>query len=205
MKKLLGIICFVALACVAVAQTPQEIISRMEAELDKHESEGIIMTVDVKVPILGLMTTKTYTLGNKTRADAVIMGTDIITWTDGKTSWKYNAKKNEVEIAKLENEITPEDDTEMFDGITDDYDVSINKETANTWILICKKLKSNKDKDVPKRMELVVTKGTFMPVSLKTKLSGMTITMRDISFGVTEKQVTFNAKDYPGLTIVDKR
>ena len=205
MKKLFGIICFVVMTGFTLAQTPQEIISRMETELDKHESEGIIMTLDVKVPILGTMTTKTYTLGNKTRADAVIMGADIVTWTDGKTSWKYNAKKNEVEISRLENETTPEDDTEMFNGITDDYNVSINKETENTWTLICKKSKSNKDKDAPKKMELVVTKGTFMPVSLKTKLSGMKITMRDISFGVTEKQVTFNAKDYPGVTIVDKR
>ena len=49
MKKLLSIIFFVALAAVAVAQTPQEIVSRMQAEMDKHdESEGIAMTMDVK-------------------------------------------------------------------------------------------------------------------------------------------------------------
>ena len=31
------------------------------------------------------------------------------------------------------------------------------------------------------------------------------MTMQGISFGVIEKQVTFNAVDYPGVTIVDKR
>jgi hypothetical protein len=44
-----------------------------------------------------------------------------------------------------------------------------------------------------------------MPVSLKAKVSGIEITMRNISYGVTEKQVTFNANDYPGVTIEDKR
>ena len=45
----------------------------------------------------------------------------------------------------------------------------------------------------------------YYPVSLSAKISGITMTMRDISFGVTEKQVTFNAADFPGIAIVDKR
>lgn len=204
MKRLFSIICFIAMAGIAVAQTPQEIISRMEGELNKHENEGVIMTVDVKVPLLGTMTTKSYTLGNKTRAEVEMMGVNVITWTDGKSSWTYNSKKNEVEIAQMKTESEPEGDMEMFNGITDGYDVSIAKETAKEWNLVCKRSKSNKDKDAPKKMELVVAKGTYMPVSLKTKLSGMTLTMRGFSFGVSEKQVTFNANDFPGVTIIDK-
>ena len=134
-----------------------------------------------------------------------MMGVDVITWTDGKTSWTYNSKKNEVEISKQKGSSESEGDAEMFNGISKGYDVTIDKETAKTWELLCKKSKSNKDKDAPKKMELVVAKGTYMPVSLKTKISGIGITMRNISFGVTEKQVTFNANEYPGATIVDKR
>ena len=205
MKKLISIISFVVMASFAVAQTPQEIISRMEAELDKHENEGIVMTIDVKIPIVGSMSTRSYTLGDKTRIEATMMGEDIITWTDESTSWTYNSKKNEVEIAKLKSSAEPDGDMEMFSGVTDGYDVSIDKETATAWTIRCKRSKSNKDKDAPKKMELVVAKGSYMPVSLKTKVSGVTITMRNISFGVTEKQVTFNANDYPGVTIEDKR
>ena len=205
LKKLFSVLCFLGIAGVMVAQTPQEILSRMDAEMDKHDKEGLIMTVDAKVPILGTMTTKTYTLGDKARVEANMMGVDVITWTDGKTSWTYNSKKNEVEISKQEGSSESEGDAEMFNGITQGYDVTIDKETAKTWELICKKSKSNKDKDTPKKMELVVAKGTFMPISLKTKISGIGITMRNISFGVTEKQVTFNANEYPGATIVDKR
>ena len=54
-------------------------------------------------------------------------------------------------------------------------------------------------------MNLVVAKKTYMPKSLSVKVSGMTMTMRNIFFGVTEKQVTFNANDYPGVTIVNKQ
>lgn len=205
LKKLFSVLCFLGIAGVMVAQTPQEILSRMDAEMDKHNKEGLIMTVDAKVPILGTMTTKTYTLGDKARVEANMMGVDVITWTDGKTSWTYNSKKNEVEISKQEGSSESEGDAEMFNGITQGYDVTIDKETAKTWELICKKSKSNKDKDAPKKMELVVAKGTFMPISLKTKISGIGITMRNISFGVTEKQVTFNANEYPGATIIDKR
>ena len=205
MKKILCFIAFIVNAAIAVAQTPQEIVSRMEAELEKHEKEGVIMTVDAKVPVLGTMSTRTYSLGDKARIEAKMMDVDIITWTDGKTVWAYNSKKNEVEISTQEGDTESEGDVEMFSGITDGYDVTLDQETAKDWLFICKKSKSNKDKDAPKKMELVVAKGSYMPISLKTKVSGITITMRDISFGVTEKKVTFNAKDYPGVTIVDKR
>ena len=93
----------------------------------------------------------------------------------------------------------------MFNDITDGYEVSIKKETADAWHILCKKTKSNPDKDAPKTMELVVRKETYYPVSLNAKLSGLTMTMRDIAFGVTEKQVTFDPKDYPDAKIVDKR
>ena len=205
MKKLLSIIFFVAMAAVAVAQTPQEIISRMETEMEKHEKEGIVMTVDAKISILGTVTAKTYSLGDKMRSEGKMMGIEIITWTDGNTEWSYNSKTNEVEISTQEENSETEGDAEMFNDITDGYDVTIDKETDKAWYLLCKKSKSNKDKDDPKKIELAIAKKTYMPISLKTKMSGVTITMRDISFGVTEKQVTFDAKDYPGVKIVDKR
>ena len=46
MKKLFTLISFIVFAAVAVAQTPQEIISRMGAEMEKPEKEGVIMTID---------------------------------------------------------------------------------------------------------------------------------------------------------------
>ena len=205
MKRVLTFLSAIALAVAALAQTPQEILSRMEAEMDKHANDGIIMTIDVKIPVLGTMTTRTYSLGDRLRIDGTMMGVKLITWTDGTSTWTYNAKTNEVEIDKSKQGSSESGDAELFSDITDGYDVSIKKETADAWHILCKKTKSNPDKDAPNTMELVVRKGTYDPVSLTAKLSGLTMTMRDIAFGVTEKQVTFDPKDYPDAKIVDKR
>ena len=207
MKRLLSLLALLAWAVPALAQTPEEILSRMEAELTRHENDGVIMTVDVKIPLLGTMTTKSWMLGDKMRMDARMLGVDIITWSDGKTKWTYNSKSKEVEIENEDpnNPTSSDGDTEMFEGITDDFDVTIKKETEEAWHFLCKKSKNNKDEDIPKKMDLVVSKANYFPVSLSATMSGMKITMRDISFGVTEKQVSFDIKDYPDAKIVDKR
>ena len=208
MKKLIAIISFVAMATVAMAQSAEEIISRMEAEMGKHdESEGIAMTMDVKIILIGTISSRSYVLGDKMRVEANRDGNTFVTWSDGTTEWNYDAEKNEIEItnAKPKEKSATEGDAKLFDGITDGYDVKIDKETATEWHIRCKRSKSNPDKDAPKKMDLVVSKGTYWPVSLSTSMTGASVTMRDISFGVTEKQVTFDANQYPGATIVDKR
>ena len=208
MKKLFSIIAFIAMAAVAVAQTPEEIISRMEAEMAKHdEKEGLAMTLEMKIPILGTFSSRNYTLGDKYRIEVSKDGKQTITWSDGQTDWNYDSEKNQVEIKKHEvkEKTETEGDAKMFNGITDGYDVKLDKETSDTWQFLCKRSRSNPDKDAPKKMTLVVAKGTYMPVSLSASVSLMTITMRDLSYGVTEEQVTFNPKDYPNATIVDKR
>ena len=208
MKKLLSIIFFVVMAVVAVAQTPEEIISRMEAEMAKHdEKEGLAMTMDMKIPILGTFSSRTYTLGDKYRIEVSEDGKQTISWSDGKTDWTYSSEKNEIEIKKHEvkEKTETEGDAKMFSGITDGYDVKLDKETSDSWQFLCKRSKSNPDKDAPKKMTLIVAKGTYMPISLSAKVSAITITMRDLSYGVTEEQVTFNPRNYPTATIVDKR
>lgn len=208
MKKIFSIIAFIAMAAVAVAQTPEEIISRMEAEMAKHdEKEGLAMTLEMKIPILGTFSSRNYTLGDKYRIEVSEDGKQTITWSDGQTDWNYDSEKNQVEIKKHEvkEKTETEGDAKMFNGITDGYDVKLDKETSDTWQFLCKRSRSNPDKDAPKRMTLVVAKGTYMPVSLSASVSLMTITMRDLSYGVTEEQVTFNPKNYPNATIVDKR
>lgn len=207
MKRLYALLTFLVLATTVFAQSPKTIISRMEAVMEKHEKEGIVMTVDVKLSVLPTMTTKTWMLGDKARMEATVAGIKVITWTDGKTEWTYNSKTNKVEIKKMEVGSSSDSggDTELFNGITDGYDVTLSKETEKVWYFTCTKMKSNTDKDAPKKMELAVAKGNYYPVSLKAKMSGITITMRGISFGVTEKQVNFNKNDFPNVEITDMR
>lgn len=208
MKKLIAIISFIVMATAAMAQTAEEIVSRMDAEMSKHdESEGFAMTMDVKIIIIGTISSRSYVLGDKMRVEANRDDNTFVTWSDGTTEWTYDSDKNEIEItnAKPREKSETEGDTKLFKGITEGYDIKIDKETATEWHIRCKRSKSNPDKDAPKRMDLVISKGTYWPVSLSTSMAGASVTMREISFGVTEKQVTFDAKQYPGATIVDKR
>ncbi len=208
MKRLLTIISFIALATTAMAQTAEEIVSRMNAEISKHnESEGFAITMDMKIILVGTISSRSYILGDKMRIEANKDGKDFVTWSDGKTEWSYDSETNEIEItnAKPREKSDKDSNTKMFKDVTEGYDVRIDKETATEWHIRCKRSKSNPDKDAPKRMDLVVAKGTYWPVSLTTSVTAASVTMRDISFGVTESQVTFNEKDYPGVKIVDKR
>ena len=208
MKKIIAIISFIALATAAMAQTAEEIVSRMEAEMSKHnESEGFAMTMDIKMIIIGTISSRSYVLGDKMRIEANRDGKDFVTWSDGKTEWNYDSEKNEIEItnAKPKEKTNTDGDTKLFKDITAGYDIKIDKETATEWHIRCKRSRSNPDKDAPKRMDLVVAKETYWPVSLSTSVTAASVTMRDISFGVTEEQVTFNPKEFPQATIVDNR
>lgn len=208
MKKLIAIISFIALATTAMAQTAEEIVSRMNAEMSKHdESEGFAITMDMKIILVGTISSRSYILGDKMRIEANKDGKNFVTWSDGKTEWSYDSETNEIEItnAKPREKSDKDSNTKLFKNVTEGYDVRIDKETATEWHIRCKRSKSNPDKDAPKRMDLVVSKDTYWPVSLTTSVTAASLTMRDISFGVTEQQVTFNEKDYPGVKIVDKR
>ena len=208
MKKIIAIISFIAMATATMAQTAEEIVTRMEAEMSKHnESEGFAMTMDIKMIIIGTMSSRSYVLGDKMRIEANRDGKDFVTWSDGKTEWSYDSEKNEIEItnAKPKEKTNTDGDTKLFKDITVGYDIKIDKETATEWHIRCKRSRSNPDKDAPKRMDLVVAKETYWPVSLSTSVTAASVTMRDISFGVTEEQVTFDPKEFPQATIVDNR
>lgn len=205
MKKFFATLSLVlAVAAVAWAQTPEEIISQMENVMRQHEAEGVVMTMDMKIPILGTFSTHVWTLGDRTRAEMEVVGEKVVTISDGTTSWTYNGKNNEITIDAAK--ASPSDGNPgMFKDVTEGYDVSLKKETDKAWYFSCKKSRTNTKKDDPKTMEIVVEKGSYMPLSLSARLSGVTMTMRGISFGFNEDLLVFDQDQYPGATVVDKR
>lgn len=194
-------------AVAALAQTPQEIVARMDDVMKEHEKEGISLVIEVKMPIVGSMVSRSYTLGDKARVEADLMGVAMVTWTDGKSQWVYDSDKNQVEIKDwaLSDKSSTDGDAAMLSGIIEGYEIILKDETDDAWYLLCRKLRSNRDKDAPKSMDLVVAKGSYYPVSLRASVSGITLTMRDVAFGVSESLVTFNPSDYPGVKILDNR
>ena len=194
-----------AFVTAAFAQTPEEILARMDKAMEPAEANGMSMAMDVKIPIIGTTTSMMYMLGDKVRSETTIMGHKLVTFSDGTTDWEYDTVNNELTISDA---IPGEDDgseADMFSGITDDYDVKLKKETADAWYLECKKSKNCQDKEAPDKMDLVVSKVTNLPVSLTAKISGVKCTLRDVKIGVSEELVRFDPADYPDAKIVDKR
>ena len=164
------------------------------------------MVVDMAIPILGNVTTTNYFLGDRLRTEGEIKGEKFISWSDGNTEWTYRVTDNIVEIRNAAAKSSAQEgDIGLFTNITDGYDVTLTSETDSQWDLLCKKNKSNKDKNSPKTMHLSVYKATCFPKSLSFKMSGITVTMRKLSFGVSEKQVLFDIGDYPDAKVVDRR
>lgn len=185
------------------AQTTDEIISRMEAEYEAHQSEGVIMTMDIKVALLVDVSTRIMSLGDK--YCATIADGSTVTWGDGKTTWTYDLHKNEVTIGNATADSDATGSVSVLKGITAGYKVKLVKETSQAWYFKCKKLSSNKNKDDIKKMELVVDKETYYPVSMTSKGLLVSVAIRDVSFGVTEDQVTYNPALYSDAKIIDKR
>ncbi len=210
MKRFLFFIAAVfTLTATLRAQTAQEIVDKMDQVMANVDADdGMSMVMEMKMPIIGTIATHVLSLGGKMRMDIAKGQDTLITWVDASTEWTYDSDKNQVTIKNRTADAPSKADEnmKMFDGITAGYDVSIRKETPAEWHIRCRKNRDNKEKDDPKTMDLVVEKGTYMPLSLSAKVSMVTITMRNLAYGVvTEKDVTFDPASYPTAKVVDER
>jgi outer membrane lipoprotein-sorting protein len=207
MKNILFLLLPALLAAATLsAQTPEEIIARVDQETARFDAEGCSMVMELKFPIIGAVATTIYTRGDKYKMIMSIKGDTSISWSDGVTDWDYESSKNTVTIKPHKADGNSEaDNAKMMEGITEGYDVRLKKETADTWQFRCTKSKTNTNKDDPKNMDLVVSKATYLPVSLTARAGGLTITMRDVSIGVSEQEVTFDASKYATAKIIDER
>lgn len=192
------------------AQTPEEIVSKMSEQLARCEKEGVEMDLVMKMPIIGEIRTHNLAIGDKVRSEIASKEKSVVIWTDGITQWTYDKTKDELTIESEKPEVKESSsesnsDLDMFDGITDGYDLKIEKEDANAWYILCKKSKANKDKDAPKKMDLAVAKGSYLPIYLRMKESMITVSLENVKPGVAEADITFNPADYPNATIIDKR
>ena len=208
MKKILFSLFATLLAASALlAQTPEEILAKMNQECARFDTEGFSVVMDMKLPLLGSYSTQMYSLGDKFKGVVDVKGDISIMWSDGITDWDYDVSKNELTItnAKPSEDTEAEGNVKVLKNITKGYDVKLKKETAEAWYFVCTKSKDNSVKDDPKKMDLVVSKATYLPISHSVKEKGVTVTMRDFAIGVSEEQVTFDPAKYANAKIIDKR
>ena len=190
------------------AQTPEEIAAKMSVELDRVDSEGFSMDFCMKIPIIGEVRSHNRIHGEKVRSEVNKDGTRQISWTDGVSTWTFDSGKNAVTITeKKQGPVSddPESGLNTLEKLTDGYDVKMQRETEDAWYLVCRKRKANPDKDAPKNIEMAVSKSTNLPIYLRIKQSGITVSLENFALGVSEDSVTFNPDDFPGVPIIDKR
>ena len=211
MKRICLIICFVGAFVASVnlrAQTPEEVVERMSIEFAKGDSLGKSFDFVMSIPIIGTFRSTNYVLGDKLRIEVDSKDEKSIFWSDGITNWDYDVVANEVKITKAKPKENTEKsgNTELITGVSEGYDLSFDKKTDDkVWYIVCKKNKSNKEKDDPKRIDLAVSKADYSTIYLKTKSKGISISMENFKIGVTEAKVTFNPADYPNAKIIDER
>lgn len=207
MKRLIFLIITLAATFAALAQTPEDIVARMDQEMKKHDGEGFSMVVEVKLPVLGTMSTKSYLFGNKCRMEATMKDITLVYWYDETTERIYDSNSNEIKVKtrRGDSKSGSGSEKELLEGISEGYDLSLEKETDSTWQINCKKSKSNTDKNAPKSILLTVSKKNYFPLSISTKVASINTTIRNFAYGVTEEQVTFNPADFPDAKIVDER
>lgn len=188
------------------AQTPEEIVKEMTTRLARCESEGFSMDFSIGLPIVGTFVSHNMVRGEKLRSEMEKEGKKSISWTDATTKWSYDVNAGEITISTKDSSTSSDtSDMEAFEGIVDGYDLVLQKETVDTWYILCKKSRKNKDKNDPKRMELAVAKATYLPVYLRARQSLFSFSIENITPGVSEESVTFDPAGFPGVKIIDNR
>ena len=189
------------------AQTPEEIVGKMSKQMERAETEGLVMDLNMKLPVIGSITSHNLIRGDKMKVTVSGKGKKAVMWSDGTTRWEYDEEAGEITVQSQKQSDSKKENSEMkaFDSLTEGYDLILEKETADAWYILCKKSKSNKDKDDPAKMDLAVSKATYLPIYLRMKQSVVSVSIEKVSIGVSEKSVTFNPAEYPNAKIIDKR
>lgn len=189
------------------AQTPEEIVGKMSKQMERAETEGLVMDLNMKLPVIGSITSHNLIRGDKMKVTVSGKGKKAVMWSDGTTRWEYDEEAGEITVQSQKQSDSKKENSEMkaFDSLTEGYDLILEKETADAWYILCKKSKSNKDKDDPAKIDLAVSKATYLPIYLRMKQSVVSVSIEKVSIGVSEKSVTFNPAEYPNAKIIDKR
>ena len=226
MKKSFFTVLLLVCSMTVFSQTASEIVSQMEQYVNSHQQDGISYAVDMELmyvddnntasPEITVKKTKLssgsiFIHENKMRVDSE-NGTEFID-LDINRKWFVSSNKKEVhfDIAGIGDNSRMEDCYNGLHFIRSAYRFTIKDETDDTWTIQGKR-KLFTMHDVEKEIILTIRKDTYQPVSValykakEGKAIDVTEVTRkdDITFGVTENQVTFNAADYTIATAIYK-
>jgi len=192
-----------------VKKTSEEILKEVSEKTKSYSSIKVNFTYNMDNPGAKVHESETGTLivkGDKYRLD--IAGQVVI--CDATTTWTYISDANEVQVNAVENDegiITP---TRLLSSYSEDYRSKITGEiTKNSIVQYVIELKPNADKSIT-AVELNIDKEQLriMRIAIQDK-SGNTFTYLvnkfETNVAVKDTDFSFNAKDYPGVEVIDMR
>ena len=190
-------------------KTSEEILKEVSEKTKSYSSIKVNFTYNMDNPGAKVHESETGTLivkGDKYRLD--IAGQVVI--CDATTTWTYISDANEVQVNAVENDegiITP---TRLLSSYSEDYRSKITGEiTKNSIVQYVIELKPNTDKSIT-AVELNIDKDQLriMRIAIQDK-SGNTFTYMvnkfETNVAVKDTDFSFNAKDYPGVEVIDMR
>jgi outer membrane lipoprotein-sorting protein len=190
-------------------KTAEDILKQVSETTKSFTSIRIAFTYNMDNPGAKVHESETGVLvvkGDKYKLD--IAGQKVI--SDNKTSWTYISEANEVQINTVEedeNALTP---TRLLTSYSEDYKSKLVNETTKDgrphYVI---ELKPNAEKNFT-NVEMTVDKELYRisRIAIQDK-SGNTFTYIvnkwETNVTVSDTDFTFNAKDYPGVEVIDMR
>jgi outer membrane lipoprotein-sorting protein len=190
-------------------KTSEEILKQVSEKTKSYSTIRIAFTYNMDNPSAKVHETETGVLlvkGDQYRLD--IAGQKVI--SDSKTSWTYISEANEVQINSVEedeNVLTP---TRLLTSYSEDYKSKLlNETTKDGRAQYVIELKPNAEKSFT-NVELNVDKELYRitRIAIQDK-SGNTFSYMvnkfETNIPVKDTDFTFDAKDYPGVEVIDMR
>jgi outer membrane lipoprotein carrier protein len=190
-------------------KSSEEILKQVSEKTKAFTSIRISFTYNMDNPSAKIHESETGVLlvkGDQYKLD--IAGQKVI--SDSKTSWTYIAEANEVQVNTVEedgNALTP---TRLLTSYSEDYKSRlVNEITKDGRAQYVIELKPNADKTFT-TVEMNVDKELYriLRIAIQDK-SGNTFTYLVNKFEpnvpVKDTEFSFNAKDYPGVEVIDMR
>ncbi len=190
-------------------KSSEDILKQVSEKTKSFASIRISFTYNMDNPSAKVHETETGVLlvkGDQYRLD--IAGQKVI--SDSKTSWTYIGEANEVQINSVEedeNVLTP---TRLLTSYSEDYKSKLlNEITKDGRAQYVIELKPNADKNFT-TVELNIDKELYRitRIAIQDK-SGNTfsyiVNKFEPNVAVKDTDFTFNAKDYPGVEVIDMR
>lgn len=191
-----------------------EVLKKSQEKMSSPDGTEMEMTVDVTLMVkLTGMKIKCSEKGNKLRLnmESKVMGQEVMVETgfDGYQEWRYIHRKDKDDKAMrdtltiIKTTKKPKNEHSVNFDVYKDYKTAKIKIDGKYYAIT---LTRPVEKDSPSKMVMLIDKDNYRFHEMKTKVKGITMTMRMTKFkyGVNDDVFVLDMKQYPNAVVVRK-